>query len=199
MDEPDSRKTHATANWDERALLLLGVLMTQNQHGYQINEFIENTLCHVATMKKPTAYALLSRLESAGFIEVHTEQAGNRPPRKVYTITPVGRDLFHNLLRANLSAADESTYAGDIGLVLINFLDRDDALTCLRQRLARLDGLLKPRPVPHAHGDKLNLDLAFDHLTAMRRADRDWLVATIARLEREAPVPVEDEMRLMSR
>jgi len=192
MDKPDSRKTYATASWDERALLLLGVLMTQNQHGYQINEFIENTLCHVATMKKPTAYALLARLESAGFIEVHTEQAGNRPPRKVYTITSTGRDLFHDLLRTNLSAADEATYVGDIGLVLINFLDRDEALACLRQRLARLDTLLTPRPSVPVHGDKLNLSLALDRLTAMRRADRDWLVATIARLENEESAPATE-------
>ncbi|MCO5178054.1 MAG: PadR family transcriptional regulator [Thermomicrobiales bacterium] len=199
MVQRDAEKSRSTATWDERTLLLLGVLMTQNQHGYQINEFIENTLCHVATMKKPTAYALLSRLESAGFIEVHTEQAGNRPPRKVYTITPVGRDLFHDLLRANLSTADESTYAGDIGLVLINFLDRDEALACLRQRLERLDALLAPRPSVPVHGDKLNLAIALDHLTAMRRADRDWLVATIARLEHDEPIPAPEGSALPQR
>ncbi|MEI2618209.1 MAG: PadR family transcriptional regulator [Thermomicrobiales bacterium] len=199
MDERDPRMVRDTAIWDERALLLLGVLMTQNQHGYQINEFIENTLCHVATMKKPTAYALLSRLESAGFIEVHSEQAGNRPPRKVYTITPVGRDLFRDLLRANLSAADESTYAGDIGLVLINFLDRNEAVACLRQRLSRLDALLAPNPDVAAHGDKLNLGIALDHLTAMRHADRDWLVATIARLEREESMPAMEESGSLTR
>jgi DNA-binding PadR family transcriptional regulator len=50
---------------DERALLLLGVLRVQSQHGYQINEFIERTLGRVTDMKKPTAYAILERLSAA--------------------------------------------------------------------------------------------------------------------------------------
>jgi hypothetical protein len=32
---------------DERILLLLGLLTTQSQHGYQINEFIEHNLGRV--------------------------------------------------------------------------------------------------------------------------------------------------------
>ncbi|HET8628279.1 MAG TPA: PadR family transcriptional regulator, partial [Thermomicrobiales bacterium] len=79
------------AGWDERALLLLGVLMTQSQHGYQINDFIERTLCNVTAMKKPTAYLILDRLAAAGHVSVRSEQQGNRPPRKVYTVTDSGR------------------------------------------------------------------------------------------------------------
>ena len=82
-----------TSGWDDRSLLLLGVLMGQDQHGYQINEFIERALCRVTTMKKPTAYALLERLAARGYISVHREQSGNRPPRKVYSITPAGQAL----------------------------------------------------------------------------------------------------------
>ena len=54
MDERDPRTGRDTAIWDERALLLLGVLMTQNQHGYQINEFIENlSLIHISEPTRP--------------------------------------------------------------------------------------------------------------------------------------------------
>lgn len=178
----------AAGNWDDRALLLLGVLMTQSRHGYQINDFIERSLCHVATMKKPTAYALLDRLSSAGFISVHAEQAGNRPQRKVYSITPAGRELFDRLLRENLASVDETTFAGDIGLVLLNQIDREDALAELKRRLARLDELLAHQPSPPPHNDELRIDLALDHLLTMRRADRDWLAAAVARLERERQV-----------
>jgi DNA-binding PadR family transcriptional regulator len=80
-----------TTTWDERALLLLGVLMTQSQHGYQINDFIENRLCRIADMKKATAYAQLDRLHGGGMVDIEIEQVGNRPPRKVYTITDAGR------------------------------------------------------------------------------------------------------------
>lgn len=174
-----------TTGWDDRSMLLLGVLMGQDQHGYQINEFIERALCQVTTMKKPTAYALLDRLAEKRFITVHREQAGNRPPRKVYSITPIGRALFLELLRANLSSTSTSTDEGDVGLMMLNYLDRDVAIESLRTRLSKMDELAADRPAIPAHGGKLSIDLAIDHLQAIRRADRAWLAATIERLENE--------------
>ena len=173
------------AGWDERALLLLGVLMAQSQHGYQINDFIERALCDVTTMKKPTAYALLDRLAAAGHISVHIEQEGNRPPRKVYTITPSGRELFLVLLRENLAAVDQPTFAGDIGLMLLRYLPLEEALACLRQRLASLDAQLARQTRVPPHGKQLTIDLALEHLAVLRHAERDWLAGVIDRLAAE--------------
>lgn len=174
-----------TTGWDDRALLLLGVLMGQDQHGYQINEFIERALCRVTTMKKPTAYALLDRLAAGGFVSVSREQSGNRPPRKVYSITPEGRALFSELLRESISNTSKVIDEGDIGLMLLSYLDREEAIRGLQQRLASLDALLAERPNVPPHGSKISVDLALDHLRAIRLADRAWLATTIERLERE--------------
>ncbi|KHF35170.1 Transcriptional regulator PadR-like family protein [Paenibacillus sp. P1XP2] len=59
---------------DERELLVLGLLMTQSQHGYQINDFIERNLGQVSDMKKATAYAILKRLDKQGCVNVTVEQ-----------------------------------------------------------------------------------------------------------------------------
>lgn len=173
------------AGWDERALLLLGVLMVQRQHGYQINDFIER--CGVTAMKKPTAYAILDRLTAAGYIGVATEQAGNRPPRKVYTITDTGRELFRHLLEKNVAMADEPIADGDIGLMFLDHLPRAEALICLRERLDQLDARLAARAhpaLPPDHGH-LSVALVLAHQVARLRADREWLSATIERLEHE--------------
>jgi len=79
------------ANWDERALLLLGVLMTQSQHGYQINDFIENALCRVADMKKgpPTPVAMPPH---GGMVDIASSRSAIAPG-KVYTITDAGGPL----------------------------------------------------------------------------------------------------------
>lgn len=174
-----------TDGWDDRAMLLLGVLMGANQHGYQINEFIERDLCHVTSMKKPTAYALLERLAANGYIGVQREQAGNRPPRKVYSIAPQGRALFKALLRLNLAHPSHATDEGDVGLMMLNLLDQDEAIDSLRERLTKLDALIALQSAVPPHSNQLSVDLALDHLLAIRRADRDWLIATIDRLERE--------------
>lgn len=120
-----------------RALILLGLLMSQSQHGYQINEFIEENLSFVTNMKKPTAYATLDRLHKQGYIEVTTAQEGNRPPRKVYSINHKGRQYFFKLLLDNLSTADQSDYKGDIGMMFIDHLPPREALPALKKTLVR--------------------------------------------------------------
>jgi DNA-binding PadR family transcriptional regulator len=124
---------------DERDLLLLGMLKMQSQHGYQINDFIEKNLNRIMDMKKATAYAVLDRLSRAGCIAEHQEQEGNRPPRKVYSITPDGERQFLELLRANLSGAEPLSPAASIGLMFIAELPRAEVLQRLEQRLARID------------------------------------------------------------
>lgn len=170
------------SGFDERTLLLLGVLMMENQHGYQINDFIENRLCSVIAMKKPTAYALLERLDKHGAVTVHTEQEGSRPPRKVYEITETGRALFMELLHRNLAESQLPRYAGDIGLMFMNYLEPTDLLARLRERLRGVEALLAEDTGVPSHGPWLRLDLALDHTRAMREAERDWLVSTISKL-----------------
>src|SRR6476469_917285 len=88
---------------EQRSLILLGLLMSQSQHGYQINEFIERNLSAITDMKKPTAYATLDKLSQSGYIDIQLEQEGNRPTRKVYSINESRRNYFYQLLINNLS------------------------------------------------------------------------------------------------
>lgn len=168
---------------DERELLLLGLLMTQSQHGYQLNEFIERSLGAVTEMKKATAYAILDRLSQDGYVTVHTEQVGNRPPRKVYSITPAGEQRFHELLRMNLAAADPMSFPGDIGLMFIDHLERDEAVALLGQRRQALEARIATYEAAPAHPFGVGVDLALEHILIHLRADRDWLDEVIARLQ----------------
>lgn len=172
-----------TSGFDERSLLLLGVLMMENQHGYQINDFIENRLCSVISMKKPTAYALLDRLAKHEAVTVYTEQEGSRPPRKVFQITGKGRELFLGLLHHNLASSEVPAYAVDIGLMFMNYLPTNEVIAHLQQRLDGMEETLGQVVDVPSHGPNLRLDIALDHARAMRQAERDWLVNTIASLQ----------------
>ena len=171
---------------DERELLLLGMLMVQSQHGYQINEFIERNLGHIIDMKKPTAYALLERLCQAGYVKVHSEQEGKRPPRKVYQITSAGSLVFLNLLRENLAQAEHMTFAGDVGLMFLDHLPREEVIALLRQRLDTVKEQLTAHESAPRHEYNLGVDLALEHALLLERAERDWLASVIGRLQ---PLP----------
>lgn len=167
---------------DERALLLLGILMAQSQHGYQINEFIEQNLSRVTDMKKSTAYATLDRLSEAGYVGMHTEQEGNRPPRKVYSITPSGMEHFLSLLRVNLSRVDEMNFASDIGMMFLDHLPYEEALPLLRERLRKLGEQISIYESAPGHGFGFGVDFAMEHHLVHLKADYQWLDSVIMRL-----------------
>jgi DNA-binding PadR family transcriptional regulator len=169
---------------DENELLILGLLREQEQHGYQINEFIEQNLGRLTTMKRPTAYATLDRLHRQGLVSVRTEQPGNRAPRKVYALTPLGEERFHVLLRSNLATTHLSS-STDVGLLFLDHLPRDEVISALTVRLGELGELLAMHEQVPPHGQGLGVALALDHFIVVLRAERDWLAATLLLLQEE--------------
>lgn len=168
---------------NENELLLLGLLMVESRHGYQINEFIEKNLTHVTNMKKGNAYAILERLEKENLISVHMEQQGNRPQRKVYSITDKGREQFIELLKNNLSRSDGMVLAGNVGLMLLDHLPQPEVRACLELKLAEVKGLLAAHENLPKHGHGMGVDFAIERYNALLEADVRWLASAIARLQ----------------
>lgn len=166
---------------DERALLLLGVLKTQASHGYLINDFIERNLSRVTNMKKPTGYALLERLCDEGLVTA-TDEEGGRRPRRVYAISPAGNEAFEQLLREVLSVPDAPHSTLDIGLMFLDHLPSDEAISLLERRLVRVKELLAAYQAAPSHGFGVGVDLANGHAVALLAADRDWLIGTLDHL-----------------
>lgn len=162
-----------------RSLVLLGLLMGQSQHGYQINEFIERNLSTVTDMKKPTAYATLDKLNQKGYIDIQLEQEGNRPTRKVYSINDKGRDYFYELLLDNLSSAEKVNYQGDIGLMFIDFLPKDEAISALKERLEKNKRQVKLFHQTPAHEVRSGVNLAIEHKITMLKAEISFLEKAI--------------------
>lgn len=161
---------------DERHLLLLGLLMAQSQHGYSINEFIETNLGRVSGMKRATAYALLDRLEGQGLVEMATEAVGNYPPRKVYSITPAGRDAFLNLLQKLLVKTNDRTEATDIALMFVDYLERGRLIALLQERASKLESqMIALRAMP-SHKDAPGVDYALQRKYALVQAEHAWIL-----------------------
>ena len=167
---------------DDRALLLLGILMAQSQHGYQIHEFIEKNLSRITDMKKPTAYATLDRLCEAGYVQMSLEQEGNRPTRKVYSITSIGVDHFFELLRSNLAQADKMNFSSDIGIMFIDHLPVEVSLSLLEERLRQLSAQIQQYETAPRHGFGLGVDLAVEHHLVHLKADHAWVCSVLQRL-----------------
>jgi DNA-binding PadR family transcriptional regulator len=182
MNETRAGGPAAIDRHDERILLLLGLLTSQSQHGYQINEFIEHNLGRVSLMKKATAYALLTRMESAGLVRSEAAREGNRPTRRVYSITPAGTDLMLEMLPEVLRRPVEGHPPGDIALMYISHMDAeiaasalDERISAMSEEIAELEGL--PR-----HPNVFGVDLAIERRLTLLRADREWFRQLVRRV-----------------
>lgn len=79
--------------------VLLGFLMAGEAHGYELHGRVEGELGRVWAMGVSNIYGVLRQLEKAGQVESTVTPQENRPPRKVYRITPAGRSSFLDWVR----------------------------------------------------------------------------------------------------
>jgi len=164
----------------ERELLLLGLLRSQDMHGYQLHEAIDSHLGMGVQLTKPTAYRLLSNMAEDGWVTFREEQEGNRPPRRVYAITPQGEVAFQQLLRENLANYQPSDFTCHIGLAFLDELSAEEALPLLHRRHTGMEALLEST---RAHGEHPgSLQLMLERQVHLLIAELEWLDTVIARL-----------------
>ncbi len=165
----------------DKKLLLLGLLRTGSMHGYQLNDFIESTLATCVQIKRPTAYYVLNKMQADGWVEEMEEQDGNRPPRRIYSITPAGEAAFQELLRQNLASYELAQFTGDVGLAFLGEVSTEDGLDLLQQRRDVIqDYLTQTQAIPLHPG---SLQLTIEHQIRHLTAELDWLDEVMVRLE----------------
>jgi DNA-binding PadR family transcriptional regulator len=81
---------------------LLGFLRREPKHGYAIHQELAdpNGLGQVWQIKLSRLYALLGKLEDAGFITATIEPQENKPSRKLFQLTKVGERAFEGWLQS---------------------------------------------------------------------------------------------------
>ena len=165
----------------ERELLLLGLLRSHAMHGYQLNELIDRHLGASIQLTRPTAYRILAKMESDGWITCREEREGNRPTRRVYAITAKGEAAFQQLLRDSLSSYRPAAFQSDVSLAFLDELPVDESVPLLRRRQAVISDLLRRIGTDKAHHGSFQLliEQQVHHLSA----ELEWLGGVIARLE----------------
>lgn len=164
----------------ERKLLLLGLLRRQKMHGYQLHEFIDRYLSTCVDLKKSTAYYLLDKMAAEGLISESEAQVGNRPPRRVYSLTEVGERHFQALLRQNLAGYWPAYFAGDLGLAFLDHMEADEAMALLQERRRLLvQALARAESAPQHPG---SMQYVVAHQKAHLLAELRWLDEVLAEL-----------------
>jgi len=97
--------------------VLLGLLTGKPMHGYELHQFFTapSPLERVWHLGLSQMYKLLKELENLAYVEVSIEEQESRPDKKVYHVTPPGREAFWRWLLTPVSG---------IRLIRIEFLGK---------------------------------------------------------------------------
>jgi PadR family transcriptional regulator AphA len=97
--------------------VLLGLLTRKPMHGYELHQFFTapSPLERVWRLGMSQMYKLLKELEDLGHVDVSIEEQETRPDKKVYHVTPKGREAFLHWLQTPVSG---------IRLIRIEFLGK---------------------------------------------------------------------------
>ena len=174
--------TGARGGWCQ--LFVLGELMDQPMHGYQLQRVLSYALGPHRQMSWGALYPLLRRLQTTGLIALEEGPAEGARQRKVYRITEAGRRAF---FAGMLEPADYAAESSDLfGVKLGNFgyLRPDQRLRILRHYRAHLDAMLSHLAAMRAYVaeepqipevERPWVLRVIDHRTHVTAAERDWL------------------------
>lgn len=78
------------------SLVLLAVLAASDEplYGYQIAKRLEQTGDALLSSKQSALYPVLRNLHASALLDSHVEPSIDGPPRRYYTITPLGREVL---------------------------------------------------------------------------------------------------------
>jgi DNA-binding PadR family transcriptional regulator len=122
-------------------IMILRHLSRRPAHGYELRKRVEHTTGF--RLNNNSLYPALRRFEEAGAVTRAEQPQEGRPPRLVYTLTPTGHALLHDML-ADLppdQAADDQEFLARLGqFALLKPTERLAVLAArdqaLRERLA---------------------------------------------------------------
>jgi DNA-binding PadR family transcriptional regulator len=168
-------------------LVILGLVAERPKHGYQLELDIDQRGMREWTeIGFSSIYYILNKLETSGWLASEKEDAGDRPARKVYHLTPQGTVALHQAILDRAAAPRPHTSDFDLTLANLGQLEPSEVVTALRARqknlITQIAHVKNKAQIDHETGIPWFVDALFNHSQAMLQAELDWLNALLSRL-----------------
>jgi DNA-binding PadR family transcriptional regulator len=123
---------------------VLGLLYEEPQYGYQLEKTIEGWgMRNWTQIGFSSIYYVLKKLERKELVTSKLEAVEGKPSRKVFTITPLGRETMKVKVRYLLSWNTKLINPFDLGLSYLDYLKPAEVISCLENYLESARGRIK--------------------------------------------------------
>lgn len=142
---------------------ILSYLMVSPQYGYELKKKLIDSVGSCMTVSNNTLYPILRRYEKTGAAVKEVEMVPGKPPRNIYTLTDLGRELFVEILWHFPDRLMEDREEFCARLSLFSYMNpeaRRRALTLRGEFLGQARGKIAPSraytpPLKQPYGQKM--------------------------------------------
>lgn len=165
---------------------ILSLLSEGEQHGYGLNETIEQRgFRNWTNIGFSSIYWILNRMENSKLITSRKDSSKKGPNRKIYRLTPKGQSVLLDSIRSSISIPEYQRSRVDLGAAYVELLPRDEAIQCfetyrkiLQERLEEITAARKAQePLP------FGAEIIFNHGTIKGQAELEWVESVLERLQ----------------
>jgi DNA-binding PadR family transcriptional regulator len=126
---------------------ILGLLHYRNMHGYEIKRHIESHFGHMWTINYGQIYPNLKSMEEEGCITLADVTPSERggPHKKLYAITPAGREKFNRWLESEEDSKMSLRDPFLMRFIFFSFGDREQAVAIIDKQIKIYEKQLENR------------------------------------------------------
>ncbi len=158
-------------------LLILGLLMKQPMHGYEIHQKLSSEeMEQWVDIGFTSIYHALSRLKKSGLVVETIDRSSNKQ-KSIYRLTPSGREAFMEKLRCALADQRKLILDYNVPLYFINNLTPTEASMALRIRESFLRSwlsTLNEMPIASEESEP-TIKIIIDHTKAIAEKEVEYL------------------------
>ena len=170
-------------------LALLSLIAEQPRHAYQIEQVIEErNMRYWTDIGFSSIYRLLSKLEQSGWISGKLNPPeGRGPARKVYQLTPTGKEVWQQAALFNLAEPERKYSSFLLGLDNLSVLPSREVLNSIKINLTNQQTIYKQLSQAvqeHPMRDDFYISIFFDYLLNQLAVEIRWLKELIGKLEK---------------
>ena len=161
--------------------VILGLLESKSMHGYEMfQQFESGTLGQIVHLEMSQMYAFLKKLERLEYIEAELEPQGARPPRKVYHLTELGREVFMQWLTEPVERPREIRLLFLIKLYFVQRIAPQQTPQLVERQVLACRNFLAYLESRHSSDVESGDEAFFDHVVLRSRIHQtrallDWL------------------------